>query len=115
MHSIRLTLLLVVFARVFTAVAAADEPAPNILYVFTDDQSYRTVNCYPRAYNFANTPNIDQLAKRGVRFDQAYIGAKCVLSRAASSLPWNRTMTERILKATRTGFRRSGTKATTRA
>jgi len=72
-----------VFARVFTA-AAADEPAPNILYIFTDDQSYRTVSCYPRAYHFANTPNIDRLAKQGVRFDQAYIGAKCVPSRATA-------------------------------
>ena len=83
MHSIRLALLLTVFARVFTA-AAADEPAPNILYIFTDDQSYRTVSCYPRAYHFAKTPNIDRLAERGVRFDQAYIGAKCVPSRATA-------------------------------
>jgi len=83
MHSIKLTLLLTVFASVFTA-AVAKESAPNILYIFTDDQSYRTVSCYPRAYNFANTPNIDQLAKRGVRFDQAYIGAKCVPSRATT-------------------------------
>ena len=83
MDLIRLTLLLTVLASVFTA-AAAEESAPNILYIFTDDQSYRTVSCYPRAYNFANTPNIDQLAKRGVRFDQAYIGAKCVPSRATA-------------------------------
>lgn len=64
--------------------ASARESAPNILYIFTDDQSYRTVSCYPRCYNFANTPNIDRLAERGVRFDQAYIGAKCVPSRACA-------------------------------
>ena len=69
---------------VLVASAATAESAPNILYIFTDDQSYRTVSCYPRAYNFANTPNIDRLAKRGVRFDQAYIGAKCVPSRATA-------------------------------
>ena len=67
MHSIKLTLLLTVFAGVFTA-AAAEESAPNILYIFTDDQSYRTVSCYPRAYNFANTPNIDQSRQAGRPF-----------------------------------------------
>jgi arylsulfatase A-like enzyme len=57
--------------------------APNILYIFTDDHTYRMVSCFPRSYEFANTPNIDRLAERGVRFDQAYIGAKCVPSRAS--------------------------------
>ncbi|MEM8550394.1 MAG: sulfatase-like hydrolase/transferase, partial [Verrucomicrobiota bacterium] len=52
------------------------------MFIYTDDQSYQTVSCYPGAYNYAKTPNIDRLAKQGVRFDQAYIGAKCVPSRA---------------------------------
>lgn len=56
--------------------------APNILFIFTDDQSFRTVSSYPGAYHYAHTPNIDHLAKSGIRFDQAYIGAKCVPSRA---------------------------------
>lgn len=68
------------------SVAWADEPekAPNILYIFTDDQSCRTLSCYPEAYKYANTPNIDRLAERGVRFDQAYVGAKCVPSRCSA-------------------------------
>lgn len=74
-----------------------DKPAPNILYIFTDDQSYRTVSCYPRAYPFANTPNIDSLARRGVRFDQAYMGAKCVPSRATA-------LTGRLQFAARANF-----------
>jgi len=57
---------------------------PNILYIFTDDQSYRTISCYPGAYAFADTPNIDKLAQKGVLFTQAYIGAKCVPSRACT-------------------------------
>jgi len=57
---------------------------PNILYIFTDDQSYRTISCYPGAYAFADTPNIDTLAQKGVLFTQAYIGAKCVPSRACT-------------------------------
>ena len=57
---------------------------PNILYIFTDDQSYRFISCYPDAYPFIKTPNIDKLAETGIRFDQAYTGAKCVPSRATS-------------------------------
>ena len=74
-----LTLLLALYMKAAASYAGI---APNILYIFTDDQSYRTVSCYPRCYTFANTPNIDSLAERGVRFDQAYMGAKCVPSRA---------------------------------
>ena len=57
---------------------------PNILYIFTDDQSIRTVSCYPQAQPWAHTPNIDQLAARGVRFSYCYTGAKCVQSRGSA-------------------------------
>jgi arylsulfatase A-like enzyme len=43
---------------------AVAKDRPNILFIYTDDQSYRTVSCYPEAYKFARTPNIDALAKR---------------------------------------------------
>ncbi|MEM6911198.1 MAG: sulfatase-like hydrolase/transferase [Verrucomicrobiota bacterium] len=55
---------------------------PNILYIFTDDQSYRTVSAYPRSHRWVKTPHIDRLAENGILFSQAYIGAKCVPSRA---------------------------------
>src|SRR6185503_11700057 len=48
---------------------------PNILFIYTDDQSYRTVSCYPGAYKFAKTPNIDKLASMGLRFQAAYNGS----------------------------------------
>ena len=62
--------------------AVGKDRTPNILYIFTDDQSFRTVSCYPGAYNYAHTPNIDHLAEKGIRFEHAYVGAKCVPSRA---------------------------------
>jgi arylsulfatase A-like enzyme len=55
---------------------------PNILFIYTDDHSHRTVSCYPQAYKWVNTPNIDRLASRGVRFSDAYIGTWCMPSRA---------------------------------
>ncbi|MFT4639027.1 MAG: arylsulfatase A-like enzyme [Verrucomicrobiales bacterium] len=55
---------------------------PNILFIFTDDQSHRTVSCYPEAYPWMKTPNIDALAADGVRFTHAYMGTWCMPSRA---------------------------------
>jgi arylsulfatase A-like enzyme len=55
---------------------------PNILFIYTDDHSHRTVSCYPEAYDWVNTPNIDKLAKNGTRFRYAYIGTWCMPSRA---------------------------------
>src|SRR3954468_1383908 len=55
---------------------------PNILLIFTDDQSYKTVGCYPEALPGVTTPNMDALAAAGVRFHGAYLGAWCMPSRA---------------------------------
>jgi arylsulfatase A-like enzyme len=54
---------------------------PNVLFIYTDDHSYRTISCYEHAESWARTPNIDRLAKRGVRFTHAYIGTWCMPSR----------------------------------
>ncbi|MAG93086.1 MAG: sulfatase [Planctomycetaceae bacterium] len=75
-------LLIALLALVFCSDALAKEGRPNILSIYTDDHSHRTVSCYPEAYDFARTPNIDRLAKRGVRFSHAYIGTWCMPSRA---------------------------------
>ncbi len=55
---------------------------PNILLIFTDDQSYRSLSCYPDGYSWVQTPNIDRLAKKGVRFEAAYLASWCAPSRA---------------------------------
>lgn len=55
---------------------------PNILFIYTDDHSYRTLSCYEEAYPWVKTPNIDKLAREGVRFTAAYNGAWCMPSRA---------------------------------
>ena len=55
---------------------------PNILFIYTDDQSTRTVGVYPGAYPWVKTPNIDALAMEGTSFRQVYNGAWCMPSRA---------------------------------
>ncbi len=60
----------------------AEDERPNILFIYTDDHSHRTVSCYPEAFDWVDTPNIDALAENGVRFASAYIGTWCMPSRA---------------------------------
>jgi arylsulfatase A-like enzyme len=73
----RLLLLpLVVFA---SSAAAADRP--NILLIFSDDHGYQAVSAYGSGLN--QTPNIDRLAKEGMRFDRCYVtNSLCGPSRA---------------------------------
>jgi arylsulfatase A-like enzyme len=64
----------------FALASAADRP--NILFIFSDDQNPRTIGCYPQSWPWVRTPNIDALAKRGVRFQHCYLGSWCMPSRA---------------------------------
>jgi arylsulfatase A-like enzyme len=63
--------------------SAADETRPNVLLIFADDQSYKTVGCYPESWPWVRTANIDALARSGVRFHGAYLGGWCMPSRAS--------------------------------
>ncbi len=65
-----------------SATHSADD-RPNILFLFSDDQSYKTVSCYPEALPGVHTPNIDALAASGIRFTHAYMGSWCMPSRAS--------------------------------
>ena len=62
--------------------ASRASKAPNILYIFTDDQSHRSVSAYEEAHDWVKTPHIDALAESGMRFRTCYTGASCQMSRA---------------------------------
>ncbi len=49
---------------------AADPSRPNILFIMADDLGWRDLSCY--GSTFHQTPNLDKLAARGVKFAQAY-------------------------------------------
>jgi arylsulfatase A-like enzyme len=68
------------FALLPATTQAAERP--NILFIFTDDQSSRTISSYPEAYDWAHTPNIDRLAQSGIRFEHAYMSSWCMPARA---------------------------------
>lgn len=53
------------------AARAADAPTrPNIVFILADDLGWADLGCY--GSTFHKTPNIDALARRGMRFTQAY-------------------------------------------
>ncbi len=58
------------------------ERQPNIIFILSDDLSFRDLSCYGQE-NFS-TPNLDKLALNGIRFNQAYAGAsECAPSRGS--------------------------------
>jgi len=55
---------------------------PNIVFILADDLGYADVSCYGRPD--LNTPNIDRIAKRGMRFLHGYANsAVCSATRTA--------------------------------
>jgi arylsulfatase len=60
---------------------AADKPAsPNILLILADDLGWSDMGCYGGEIK---TPNLDALAKDGIRFSQAYNSSRCCPTRAS--------------------------------
>lgn len=63
-----------------TAIAYAQKK-PNIVIIVSDDHAYQTISAY--GSKLMQTPNIDRIAKEGVRFDKAYVtNSICGPSRA---------------------------------
>ncbi|MFP6906735.1 MAG: sulfatase/phosphatase domain-containing protein [Verrucomicrobiota bacterium] len=44
---------------------------PNILFIFSDDHAYQAISAYGHGLN--KTPNIDRIAREGVRFNRCYV------------------------------------------
>ena len=55
------------------ALAAQAQQRPNIIYIMCDDMGYGDLGCYGQ--KLIATPNIDRMARQGMRFTQAYAGS----------------------------------------
>ena len=67
-----------------TAKASAQDGnhPPNIIFILADDLGWAELGCYGNTFN--ETPNLDKLARDGIRFTQAYAAAPvCSPFRAA--------------------------------
>ena len=78
------TLLFVICCALFTLPAIAqdvDHP-PNIIFILADDLGYGDVGAYGQTV--IQTPRLDQMAREGMRFTQAYAGST-VCARSTNS------------------------------
>lgn len=75
-----LAILFTLFASVLHAQKTAAVKRPNIIIIMADDMGYSDIGCYGSEIQ---TPNLDQLAKGGMRFTRFYNNARCCPSRAS--------------------------------
>lgn len=62
--------------------AQGAKQSPNIIFIFADDLGYGDIGCYGQQK--ISTPNIDALAKNGIKFTQFYSGSTvCAPARAS--------------------------------
>ena len=77
-----LVALYVTLVAAMTATVADDQQRPNVIMILADDLGSVDLNCY--GATDLETPNLDALAERGIRFTQFYAAAPvCSPSRAA--------------------------------
>ena len=60
--------------------AAPAEQPPNILLIMADDMGFSDLGCYGSTIH---TPNLDTLAKSGIRYNRFYNAARCCPTRAS--------------------------------
>lgn len=60
--------------------APAQEKKPNVIYILLDDMGFAQLGCYGSSIN---TPNIDKLAKEGLRYNNFHTTAVCSATRAS--------------------------------
>ncbi len=76
-------LTILVASSVFAATSQADSARPNIVFLFADDLAYQAISTYGDERKLLETPNIDRIAKEGIRFDRCLVtNSICGPSRA---------------------------------
>ena len=64
--------------------ALAATTRPNILFIMADDHAWQAVSAYNESRHLIQTPNIDRLAREGMRFDRCLVNnSLCGPSRAS--------------------------------
>jgi len=73
MHRRLPVLFLAALASTFLATPSAANKQPNIIYILLDDAGYGDLSCYGQEK--FQTPNIDRLAREGMKFTNHYSGS----------------------------------------
>ena len=66
-------------SRTRGAIRTENKGRPNVLLIMADDMGFSDLGCYGSEIQ---TPNLDQLAAKGLRFTQFYNQGVCVATRA---------------------------------
>ena len=75
--------LLLMLALIAPSARSADAKRPNILFIFSDDHGYQAISAYNDPRKLIETPNLDRLAKEGMRLDRCLVtNSICGPSRA---------------------------------
>jgi arylsulfatase len=71
-------------AALFSVVAPAHaaDKKPNILFIMGDDVGWFNIGAYHQGIMSGKTPNIDRIAREGMRFTDYYAEASCTAGRA---------------------------------
>lgn len=76
------------FASARSSHAAAQTKRPNIIFILADDLGYGDLGCYGQ--RLIQTPNLDRMAREGMRFTDHYSGSTvCAPSRATIMLGYH--------------------------
>ncbi|MBX5495721.1 MAG: sulfatase-like hydrolase/transferase, partial [Bryobacteraceae bacterium] len=63
-------------------IARTSQARPNILFLISDDHTYKDLGCYGN--RVIRTPNLDRLASEGMRFNNCYVASpQCSPNRSA--------------------------------
>src|SRR5580765_4929990 len=77
-----ISILILVFFLGHSSFGQKKSRKPNIIFILADDLGYADLGCYGQQKIL--TPNLDQLAKKGIRFTQFYSGtAVCAPARCS--------------------------------
>lgn len=76
------------------ACLAAIAPKPNIIYILADDLGYGELGCYGQ--KVIQTPNIDQMAREGMKFTDHYSGSPVCAPARSTFLEGKSTRTNTI-------------------
>lgn len=75
------TIFALVLLSAFFLTGCSQEKRPNVIFILADDLGYGDLSCYGQKR--LHTPNIDQLAKEGMKFTNHYSGSPvCAPSRS---------------------------------
>lgn len=62
---------------------AMAQEKPNILFIMADDVGWSNPSCYHQGLMSSRTPNLDRLAREGMRFTDHYAQPSCTAGRSA--------------------------------